>query len=74
MGAQLLQQMRKLPGFTDVNSDQQNQGLQAVLVLRPADSLADWESPRSPSITRSIKPSDRLPSQPCIRPSTNITS
>ena len=32
MGASLLQQMRKLPGFTDVNSDQQNQGLQATLV------------------------------------------
>jgi len=27
-----LQQMRKLPGFTDVNSDQQNNGLQASLV------------------------------------------
>ena len=30
-GPQLLQQMRKLRGFTDVNSDQQNQGLRAVL-------------------------------------------
>ena len=27
----MLQQMRKLPGFTDVNSDQQNNGLQASL-------------------------------------------
>src|SRR5580704_2984360 len=31
-GPQLLQQMRKLPGFTDVNTDQQNSGLQASLV------------------------------------------
>ena len=31
-GPLLLQQMRKLPGFTDVNSDQQNNGLQASLV------------------------------------------
>ena len=31
-GPPLLQQMRKLPGFTDVNSDQQNNGLQASLV------------------------------------------
>jgi multidrug efflux pump len=30
-GPLLLQQMRKLPGFTDVNSDQQNNGLQASL-------------------------------------------
>ena len=32
-GPLLLQQMRKLPGFTDVNSDQQNNGLQASLVF-----------------------------------------
>jgi multidrug efflux pump len=31
-GPILLQQMRRLPGFTDVNSDQQNNGLQASLV------------------------------------------
>jgi len=31
-GPLLLQQMRKLSGFTDVNSDQQNNGLQASLV------------------------------------------
>ncbi len=31
-GPLLLQQVRKLPGFTDVNSDQQNNGLQASLV------------------------------------------
>jgi multidrug efflux pump len=31
-GPTLLQQMRKLPGVTDVNSDQQNSGLQAALV------------------------------------------
>jgi multidrug efflux pump len=31
-GPILLQQMRKLPGFNDVNSDQQNNGLQASLV------------------------------------------
>ncbi len=30
-GPQLLQQIRKLKGFTDVNSDQQNNGLQASL-------------------------------------------
>jgi multidrug efflux pump len=30
-GPILLQQMRKLPGFTDVNSDQQNNGLEAEL-------------------------------------------
>jgi multidrug efflux pump len=30
-GPQVLQQMKKLRGFTDVNSDQQNQGLQATL-------------------------------------------
>jgi multidrug efflux pump len=30
-GPRLLQEMRKLPGFTDVNSDQQNNGLQATL-------------------------------------------
>jgi multidrug efflux pump len=31
-GPKLLQETRKLPGFTDVNSDQQNNGLQATLV------------------------------------------
>jgi len=31
-GPILLQRMKKLPGFTDVNSDQQNNGLQATLV------------------------------------------
>jgi multidrug efflux pump len=31
-GPLLLKEMRKLPGFTDVNSDQQNNGLQASLV------------------------------------------
>jgi multidrug efflux pump len=31
-GPRLLREMRKLPGFTDVNSDQQNNGLQASLV------------------------------------------
>jgi multidrug efflux pump len=31
-GPRLLQEMRKLPGLTDVNSDQQNNGLQASLV------------------------------------------
>jgi len=31
-GPRLLQEVRKLPGFTDVNSDQQNNGLQASLV------------------------------------------
>jgi len=31
-GPILLQQMRKLPGFTEVNTDQQNEGLQASLV------------------------------------------
>jgi multidrug efflux pump len=31
-GPRLLQQMRKLPGVTDVNSDQQNNGLQSSLV------------------------------------------
>ncbi len=32
-GPKLLVEMRKLPGFTDVNSDQQNNGLQASLVF-----------------------------------------
>ena len=32
-GPVLLREMRKLPGFTDVNSDQQNNGLQANLVF-----------------------------------------
>ena len=32
VGANLLQEMRKLPGLTDVNSDQQNNGLQVSLV------------------------------------------
>ena len=31
-GPKLLLEMRRLPGFTDVNSDQQNNGLQATLV------------------------------------------
>jgi multidrug efflux pump len=31
-GPMLLQQLRKLRGFTDVNSDQQNNGLQAALI------------------------------------------
>jgi multidrug efflux pump len=31
-GPKLLQQMKKLPGLTDVNTDQQNSGLQAELV------------------------------------------
>src|SRR5262249_7858065 len=31
-GPQLLEQLRTLKGFTDVNSDQQNRGLQASLV------------------------------------------
>jgi multidrug efflux pump len=38
-GPTLLQQMRKLPGFTDVNTDQQNSGLQASLLYdRPTAS------------------------------------
>jgi multidrug efflux pump len=38
-GPILLQQMRKLPGLTDVNTDQQNSGLQASLVYdRPTAS------------------------------------
>ena len=40
-GPILYEQMKKLPGLTDVDTDQQNGGLQAVLDLRPADRGPD---------------------------------
>jgi multidrug efflux pump len=45
-GPILLQQMRKLPGFTDVNSDQQNNGLQASLVYDRATAARLGISPQ----------------------------
>ena len=39
-GPILLEQMKKLPGFTEVNTDQQNNGLQASLVYDRADGGA----------------------------------
>ena len=44
-GPILLQQMRKLRGFTDVNSDQQNNGLQASLVYDRATAARLGISP-----------------------------
>jgi multidrug efflux pump len=46
-GPQLLQQMKKLKGFTDVNSDQQNQGLQASLVYDRATASRMGITPQS---------------------------
>ena len=46
-GPILLQQMRKLRGFTDVNSDQQNNGLQASLVYDRATAARLGISRRS---------------------------
>jgi multidrug efflux pump len=45
-GPVLLQQMKKLPGFTDVNSDQQNNGLQASLVYDRATARRLGISPQ----------------------------
>ncbi len=46
-GPQLLQQMKKLQGFTDVNSDQQNLGLQASLVYDRATASRMGITPQS---------------------------
>ena len=45
-GPRLLQHMRKLRGFTDVNSDQQNNGLQASLVYDRATAARLGISPQ----------------------------
>jgi multidrug efflux pump len=45
-GPILLREMRKLPGFTDVNSDQQNNGLQASLVYDRATAARLGISPQ----------------------------
>jgi len=45
-GPTLLKEMRKLPGFTDVNSDQQNNGLQASLVYDRSTAAASRISPQ----------------------------
>ena len=45
-GPIMLQQMRKLRGFTDVNSDQQNNGLQASLVYDRATAARLGVSPQ----------------------------
>jgi multidrug efflux pump len=45
-GPILLQKMRKLPGFTDVNSDQQNNGLQSSLVFDRASAARLGISPQ----------------------------
>jgi multidrug efflux pump len=45
-GPIMLQQMKKLPGFTDVNSDQQNNGLQASLVYDRATAARLGLSPQ----------------------------
>ncbi len=45
-GPLLLQEMRKLPGFTDVSSDQQNNGLQASLVYDRATAARLGISPK----------------------------
>jgi multidrug efflux pump len=45
-GPIMLQQMRSLPGFTDVNSDQQNNGLQASLVYDRATAARMGVSPQ----------------------------
>ncbi len=46
-GPILLTQMRRLPGFQDVNSDQQNGGLEEVLNLRPDHGRPPGPDPRS---------------------------
>ncbi len=46
-GPIMLQQMRKLRGFTDVNSDQQNNGLQASLVYDRATAARLGISPQA---------------------------
>jgi len=46
-GPILLQQMRKLKGLTDINSDQQNQGLQASLVYDRATASRMGITPQS---------------------------
>ncbi len=45
-GPKLVQEMRKLPGFTDVNSDQQNNGLQVSLVYDRATASRLGLSPQ----------------------------
>ncbi len=45
-GPKLVQEMRKLPGFTDVNSDQQNNGLQESLVYDRATASRLGLSPQ----------------------------
>ena len=46
-GPRLLQEMRKLPGFADVNSDQQNNGLQASLVYDRSTAARFGLSPQA---------------------------
>ena len=46
-GPRLLQEMRKLPGLTDVNSDQQNNGLQASLIYDRETASRMGITPRS---------------------------
>jgi hypothetical protein len=47
MGTDLLQQMKKLHGFTEVNTDQQNNGLQASLVYDRATAARLGISPQT---------------------------
>jgi multidrug efflux pump len=46
-GPILLENMKKLPGFTEVNTDQQNQGLQASLVYDRATAMRLGISPQT---------------------------
>ncbi len=56
-GPILLAEMKKLPGLQDVNSDQQNGGLEELADLRPHHRRQASASPRSPSIPLSTAPS-----------------
>ena len=56
-GPRVFQKLRTLPELTDVNSDQQDKGLQSMLTYRPGYGLAFRASRRRRSTTPSTTPS-----------------
>ena len=63
-----------LPQLRDVNSDQQNRGLQATLVIDRDTAVAPRHHRRRRSTTRSTTPSASARSRPSTRRSTSTTS
>ena len=71
-GPILLSEMRKLPGFQDVNSDQQNGGLDQYLTYNRTAGGAPWHHPAGARLNpvQRFRPGNRFPSS--IPSSTNI--